>query len=205
MLRLGRLQVSGGFLLGAAILLYLDREGIFPWAMLACALHEWGHYAAVRLTGGRVESLRLTLAGGEMRLSNKRLLSYGSELFAVLAGPAANLGAAALLPALIKGSETVWLFSGLNLVIGLFNLLPAYPLDGGRALHLIILMLWTTEAAEHITQTAAVLIEVPLLFAGGALIWKTKQNFTLLATGIWLLAGTLRVRSQIAKKRRIHT
>lgn len=203
MLRLGKLEISGGFLLAVAILLYLDGEGIFPWALLACALHEWGHFAAVRLTGGRVESMRFTAAGGEMRLSARRVLSYGSELFAVLAGPAVNLGAAMLLPVFIKGNETVWLFAGLNLIIGLFNLLPAYPLDGGRALHLIVLMLWTPEAAEHITKAAAFLVEVPLLFAGAALIWRTKRNFTLLATGVWLLAGTLRVRNGTVR-RRIH-
>jgi Zn-dependent protease len=201
MLRLGKLEVSGGFLLAAAILLYLDGEGIFPWALLACALHEWGHFAAVRLTGGRVESIRLTAAGGEMRLSARHVLSYGSELFAVLAGPAANLCTAALLPALIKGNETGWLFAGLNLVIGLFNLLPAYPLDGGRALNLLVLLLWTPEAAERITKAAAFLTEVPLLMAGTALLCGTRRNFTLLMTGVWLLAGTLRVRKFLPHER----
>ena len=48
MLRWGRLEVTGGFCLAAAALFYLDTENILPWALLACALHESGHYAVTR-------------------------------------------------------------------------------------------------------------------------------------------------------------
>ena len=68
MLRWGRIEASGGFLLLTATLYYLDGDGVVAWALLACALHELGHYAAVRLLGGRVEFLRLTCVGAEMRL-----------------------------------------------------------------------------------------------------------------------------------------
>lgn len=47
-MRLGRVEVTGGFLLLTAWLNYLDRQGVVPLALLACALHELGHWAASR-------------------------------------------------------------------------------------------------------------------------------------------------------------
>ena len=53
-MRLGRVEVTGGFLLLTAWLNYLDRQGVVPLALLACALHELGHWAALRALGARV-------------------------------------------------------------------------------------------------------------------------------------------------------
>jgi len=191
MLKWGKLEISGGFLLAAALLLYLDDQGVFPWAILACVLHEWGHYTAVKLMGGQVTCLHLTAVGGEMVLSRRKLLSYGKELFTVLAGPGVNIGAAVLLTTL-PAREWSMLFAGLNLVIGLFNLLPVYPLDGGRALRLILTILWSPGIADRIAWAAGLLVEGTLLWGGTAVLLRTGRNFTLLMTATWLLAGMLR-------------
>lgn len=193
MLRIGKIEASGGFLLLGAALLYLDTQGIFPWAMLACAVHEFGHYAAVKLLGGRLLRLRLTVMGGEMQLSPRYPLSYGRELAAVLAGPAANLAAVflAVSPA-GGGGETAWLFAGLNLAIGCFNLLPADPLDGGYALKLLLSVLLSPQAAERAAHMLSCITALLMLAAGVALLYKTRYNFTLLIVAIWILLSALR-------------
>lgn len=62
-------------------------------------------------------------------------LSYGKELAAVLAGPLANL----LWGLLLAWLGGPWLVpAGANLVLCAFNLLPVRPLDGGRALELLV-------------------------------------------------------------------
>lgn len=53
MLRLGKLECSGGFLLAAALLFYMDPGDLIPLAALAAGFHELGHWTAVRLMGGR--------------------------------------------------------------------------------------------------------------------------------------------------------
>ena len=68
-MRLGRVEVTGGFLLLTAWLNYLDRQGVVPLALLACALHELGHWAALRALGARVRRVRLTAVGAEMGVS----------------------------------------------------------------------------------------------------------------------------------------
>ena len=86
----GRVEVTGGFLLLAAWLNYLDRQGIVPLALLSCALHELGHLLVLRLLGVRVRRLSITAVGAEMETD--RSLSYGGEILAALAGPLVKSG-----------------------------------------------------------------------------------------------------------------
>ena len=137
MLRLGKLECSGGFLLAAALFFYMDPGDLIPLAALAAGFHELGHWTAVRLMGGEVRVLRLTVTGGNMELDHQRPLTYGSELAAILAGPGVNLLLALLCARLGGEQEALYALSGLSLALGWFNLLPIYPLDGGRALWLL--------------------------------------------------------------------
>ena len=105
MLRWGRLEVTGGFCLAAAALFYLDTENILPWALLACALHELGHYAVTRLAGGGVAYFRLTAVGGDLGLDPARPLGYAGEMAAILAGPTVNLLRLAVRPAGRRGRD----------------------------------------------------------------------------------------------------
>lgn len=96
----------------------------------AAALHELGHLAALRLLGGAVTALRISVFGAELAAEGGRL-SYGRELAAVLAGPLTNLLAGLALARLGYPAA-----AGAHLVLCAFNLLPVRPLDGGRALYL---------------------------------------------------------------------
>ena len=103
----------------------------------AAAFHELGHALALRCCGGHVKCLRLTVLGAEMVLADASRLSYGAELLVTLAGPAVNLGLCAALSVLGARWEALYLFAAAQLVLGLYNLLPIRPLDGGRALWLL--------------------------------------------------------------------
>ena len=97
----------------------------------AAAIHELGHYVVLRLLGGRVTALRVSVFGAEME-TDGAALSYGRELMAVLAGPMANL-----LAGLVLARAGYPAAAGAHLVLCAFNLLPVRPLDGGRALYLL--------------------------------------------------------------------
>ena len=190
MLRWGRVEVTGGFLLIGAALFYLDGQGLLLWAGLACLLHELGHMGAIYALGGRVARLRLSVAGAEMALSAARRLGPGAQVLCAVAGPVTNLGLAVLSAALAERLGEGWfLFAGLNLSLGAFNLLPVEQLDGGRIVYWSISLLWSQQAARRAVSLLSRLTVLALLLAGGVLFWVTGANFTLLVTALWLSAS----------------
>lgn len=184
-----RIEVSGGFLFLAALLYYLDADGVVLWALLACALHELGHLTAIHLMGGGVTRLRLTAAGAELHLSAVRPLPPGRLFLAALAGPAVNLAAALFSARLarIGLEERFYLFAGLNLGLAVLNLLPVGWLDGGRALISLADLMGKPEAGHRLTEICAVGFAAALTFFGSLLLWQSGgRNFTLLITGLWM-------------------
>lgn len=181
----GAVTVTSGFLLAAAAMLYLDSAVALPSAA-AAALHELGHWGAIHALGGRVSGFTLSVAGAEMRLDGARALSYPGELAAALAGPAVSLlcawGAAKL---------GFFLFAGLSLALGLFNLLPVVQLDGGRIVYALIAWLLSEQHAARVVLVLSV-ITAGCLLGLGATLFKLSGNFTLLVTAIWLVSGLMK-------------
>ena len=173
------MEVTGGFLLLAAWLNYLDGQGVVPLALLACALHELGHLLALRLLGAGVRRVTVTAVGAEMEVD--RPLSYVGEILAALAGPLVSL-ALALVLCRLPGDA---LFAGPNLVLCCFNLLPIGRLDGGRVLRCTLSWLLGPQAAWRLCRWS------DRLFSGaaaalGLFLLGAGAGPTLLLTALWL-------------------
>lgn len=187
-----KVSVSGGFGILLAVLLFLDEHNVVPWALMACLFHELGHGIVICLLGGEVKSFTLTVIGAEIIPTRKRLFSYREELLIAAAGPLMSFICAMLSASFAAGdidNENALLFSGLNLMLGLFNLLPAGPLDGGRILKILLMHRYSFETGEQRYQYFSALISVGLLALGIFHILRLGGNITLLLTGVWLLAG----------------
>lgn len=112
-----------GYVAGAALILMLPIQWLLG-AVIAAAIHELCHLAAIQALGGRVLEIRIRPAGAVMETE---LRGRGRELLAALAGPAGSF----LLAFLCRRLPHIAICAALQ---GIFNLLPLYPLDGGRAL-----------------------------------------------------------------------
>ena len=119
-----KLTISSGFcLLWASCLLLLPLR----WAMgafLAAFIHECSHYLSIRLLGGQVYSVTL---GGNGALMETAPLTPCREALCALAGP---LGSFSLLLIAEYFPEA----AVCGLIQGAYNLIPIYPLDGGRVM-----------------------------------------------------------------------
>jgi Zn-dependent protease/CBS domain-containing protein len=124
----------------------------FIVALFACVvLHEMGHALAGRKFGIRTRDITLLPIGGVARLERMPEDSK-KELWVALAGPAVNVAIAALLYAWLTLTHQWEPFSRLGIVAGafperllmtniwlvLFNLVPAFPMDGGRVLRALL-------------------------------------------------------------------
>ena len=125
---------------------------VFILAVFACVvLHELGHALAARKYGIRTQDIILLPIGGVARLE-KMPNQPIQELWVALAGPAVNLGIAALCAVFLWVTNTftptnelaittgpfVKRIMGVNIFLILFNMIPAFPMDGGRVLRALL-------------------------------------------------------------------
>ncbi len=123
-------------------MIYIDDRTYLYWVLLllllplkwlitgfiAAVFHELCHMAAVCLAGGRVTGLRIRPLGIVMNVEGIRGFR---EALCALAGPAGSL----VLVLFIRPFPMLGLC---GLIQGVFNLIPVYPMDGGRILHVIM-------------------------------------------------------------------
>ena len=177
MLKWGKLEIGWGFPVLAAVPLLAGAGEALPAAVLSALSHEAGHLLALRLAGARVECVRLTAFGAEI-LADTRYLPYLREILCTLAGPAVNLALAVLLARAAQNN----LAAGVNLVLGVFNLLPVPALDGGRVLHLLVSWGWDPMAADRVCRWVGV--SCALLLTAAALAVTVRYH-----AGLFLLMG----------------
>jgi Zn-dependent protease/CBS domain-containing protein len=161
-----RIGVNWSWLVVFALITWTLAEGVFPSTnpgqstgtyiamavsaaflfFLALLLHELGHALQARREQVEIDGITLWLFGGVARFKGE-MPSAGAEFRIAIAGPAVTLVLAALfglvavalpLPEVVDG-VAAWL-GFTNLVLLLFNMLPALPLDGGRVLRSLLWM-----------------------------------------------------------------
>jgi len=205
-----RISIGITFLLAAVLIAWSLAAGAFPrlyrglapslyWSMAVVAvfglgvsivLHELAHTFTARAYGVQIRRITLFLLGGASELTEQPP-SPLAELVIAVAGPALSLVlgvcfAAASLAASRAGGPpalaNVLQYLGLvNAVIAVFNMVPAFPLDGGRVLRALIWM--GTRDLERATQIAAWIGELLglALIAFGVLVALTGG----LVAGLW--------------------
>lgn len=172
-----RVKVSPGFW-GLLVLVWAVEPTLLLPTALAAACHELGHCAALGLTGAGVGRLKLSAVGAE--LVPRRSLSYAAELPTALAGPGVSL-----LCAFFAARWGFYLFAGLSLALGLFNLLPIHPLDGSRALQSLCALVLPTTWAQRLPKWLGV-ITAGLLLGAAVKVFLRLGGLSLLALALWL-------------------
>lgn len=167
------LLICAGFALKGNI----DALGLI---LVSVAMHECGHLIMLYICGGTADRLILHAFGIAINTDSGNL-SHRKLLLTVLGGPAFSLILAGLF---------YFVFPPLsmpNLCVGLINLLPVLPLDGGRILSTVLVRIAGRKSAKIIMRWAGLCVGIFASTAGIIVLFTSGYNFSLLLMGIFII------------------
>ena len=181
-----RVKISGGFLLLLSVIWFFDRDNLL-FALLPCVLfHELGHLAAMSLFDVRPTAICADATG--LTIHSFGELSLKSSLVIAFFGPFFGLSFALLCAQLGTAfkSQFLFIYTGIGLILNLFNLLPLMPLDGGRIAKKL-LCLWLGEARGRTASATLSFSGSFIIAALGFALVSRGHGAALLIAGFWLV------------------
>ena len=143
---------------------------------VGCALwHELWHVLILKIVGGGVQNF--ALRGFTMKLAITNI-GYSKETAVALAGPLASLTGFFVFSA-IEGKQAAFLALS-NLALFAVNIMPIYPLDGGRALYCLLCKHLTLKTAATVTRIISCLFLLPLTAFSVIMLIRTGYNLSLM-------------------------
>lgn len=158
-------------------------------------IHEYGHVFMARLHGVDCRTITLHGLGGLAHLEGE-LRRPRSEFLVAAAGPLVSFALAGVLWAtsLIiphdAVAKTIGELAFLNILFGCFNLLPAYPMDGGQMLHAVI-WAWSREVADIVCGLVSRVLGFAMIALG---LYYGMINLAIIGVLLFVFAPSLTAR-----------
>lgn len=169
-------------------LMFASKDGVFMFCYAASMLHELGHIAAVYLCGDKIDSIVFEVYG--ILIDKHENTSYFQQIFILLSGPAINI----ILGIIFAYIPVQWcgLFSKVNIVLGIFNLLPINGLDGGEVLLRTVEYFLGFRAANIISICVSILALFPIALVCFYNFLEQKNNYSLIIVFLFLVLSVIR-------------
>lgn len=195
----GYLGISNGLSIPQTVVL-----GAFVLVLFICVvLHEYGHALAARRYGIRTEDIILSPIGGIARLHHLPDKPW-QEIVIAIAGPAVNIVVAAilsivlfvildqpLLPTVLQDElmtpvDFTRSVIGVNVALFAFNLVPAFPMDGGRILRALLSIPWGRARGTQYASWIGKILAVGFIAIA---IYNNQVTLGLVGVFIYTMAG----------------
>ena len=186
-------EIYISFLFTAVItfMLATDRTGLALPTLCAVILHETGHLLAMWALECNPKSVSLIPASVKITMSFSK--SFRNDIIIAVCGPAVNflLFLVLYVNYLSFGSEVSLCYGLVNLLIGIFNIMPVKGLDGGTILFTILAKRGDVNKATLILRFITISVAVGILVLAVFVTVKVKFNPTLYIVGIYLLISAI--------------
>jgi len=194
------IKINLKIFLFAAIFYLTGQINIYGICMLFAVLHELGHLLAGLFTGFRIRSIKIMPLGLSIKFSifpkeynNKvlkgKVINFKKILIA-LAGPITNIVLAVLIyykNISIFGISCEHIIY-VNVLIAIFNMIPIYPLDGGRILKNICKLFFGLKRATTYTNTTAnITIILLTMISSVAIYYFENISILFIIIYLWML------------------
>lgn len=200
-----RIKINLQIFLFVIIFVFTHQIEFYAWIMLFAFIHELGHMIAGILLKLKPKALEFMPFGISIvfeAYGYKKLLEI-KKIILALAGPITNFITIILVRFLNIDIETKQIIIYSNILIGMFNLIPLYPLDGGRILKGIIKLKYTEMKSNYIVNkiSNATVILLTAISSIGILYFK---NIAILFIIIYLWIIVTKENKKYNMKKKIY-
>ena len=183
------------FLQSGSIAFALGLTGLL---LASIVLHELGHSLTARCFGCDTRCITLTVIGGCASLERMPRKAW-QEFLTAAAGPLVSFAlgvvlyvASAFLPERNMLGDVLWCGGHINIVLGCFNLLPGFPMDGGRIFRSVMRIAFNRVKATYVAMVvgrvaAVMLVLGPLLGITHIWVIPIGGSFILRALIAWMI------------------
>lgn len=182
--------INVSFVIAVTLTLIIDESGVGAIALLCCILHEAGHIICLLILGEKPKKINLSFYGIRLERNPMSAQSAAGEIMIYVSGPAVNFIFSAILFLLSNAFESLQIAAVISLCIGVFNLIPCKPFDGGNIIYTIICRITRHQTADYICFVISTVTVIPMIVAGVFLV-KNNGNITLLAVAVYVAISTV--------------
>ena len=163
----------------------IEMAGLLLLVFASVLVHELGHSVVARGFGIPILGITLLPFGGMARMAGQP--RPRQELLIAAAGPATSIliGAFSALGWALSGLWILGVLASINMILGIFNLLPALPMDGGRMLRAWLATAWGQDRATIAAGRLARILAIGLAISA---IWLGPMVLVI-AFLVWWMAG----------------
>lgn len=182
------------------ILIMTINEGLFI-SVISVLIHEFTHILVGRIYGCKLYQFNVRLTGTNAKLSDINDLKDFQKLNLYISGPSINLLIFVLCFCISRAfpNEYITMIGDINLGLFIFNMIPAYPLDGSRVLEIILSKWITYRRAKKIIRIISYIFVGFLVCVFFSELLKGRVKF-----GFILVSGLIIYSSYIEKKATIY-
>ncbi|PJI10293.1 MULTISPECIES: M50 family metallopeptidase [Clostridium] len=182
-------KLSKYFIPYIIILFIIGFNGELFYVFIFVLLHEITHYLTARILGFSGFDIEILPFGAVLKLKDIEYATEREDFIISLSGPLLNLILAAIFYVLFKNNfgYKVYSLCIINFSLGIFNLMPAFPLDGGRLLRDMLSCKLNYRKSNEITIGVSIFIGIIFCIFSLIGVFFNIKNLNMLVVAFFIL------------------